>query len=104
MAPFCAQAKAAAAPSTRDKKTALGSKPEPIVLRNQRDAFKISSSQSHPYIVLNPEAAEKLYRMFQIPGHQRGRHPRQTIMVFEAHNQLGLSKPPGATALKDLLR
>jgi hypothetical protein len=65
MAPPWAQANAAA-PIKKDKKTALAVNPKPIALRNQRDAFKISSSQSHPYILLNPEAAEKLYRMFRI--------------------------------------
>jgi hypothetical protein len=64
MAPLWAQANAAA-PSTKNKKTVLAANPEPITSRNQRDTFKISSRQARPYILLNPEAPEKLYAMVQ---------------------------------------
>jgi len=42
MAPLWAQAKAAA-PIKNDKKMVPAAKPQPIALRNQRNAFKISS-------------------------------------------------------------
>ena len=48
---------------------ALAAKPEPIALPNKRDTFKISSSQAHPYILLNPEAPEKLYGAVQTVSH-----------------------------------
>jgi hypothetical protein len=63
MAPFWAQA-IAAEPSTNNKTAASAANDEPIVSRNNRDIFKISSSgKSRPYILLNPEASEKLYGM-----------------------------------------
>jgi hypothetical protein len=64
MAPFWAHA-TVAAPSTKDKRTALAVHPEPTGLRIKRDAFKVSSKKSHPYILLNPEAFKKLYGMVQ---------------------------------------
>jgi len=68
MAPLWAQADAAA-PIKKDKRTALAAKPEPIALPNKRDTFKISSSQAHPYILLNPEAPKKLYGVVQRVSH-----------------------------------
>src|SRR5271169_577505 len=65
MAPFWAQT-IAAEPSTNNKRAARAAKDEPIVSPNNRDIFKISSSgKSRPYILLNPEASEKLYGMVQ---------------------------------------
>jgi hypothetical protein len=42
MAPLWAQANAAA-PITKNKRTALAASPEPIALKSKRDTFKISS-------------------------------------------------------------
>src|SRR5208282_1150443 len=67
MAPLWAQANAAA-PATKNKSTVLAANSKPIVFRNQRDAFKMSSRQSHPYILLNPEAREKLYGNGELPS------------------------------------
>jgi hypothetical protein len=64
MAPFWAQANAAT-PITKNKRAALAAKDVPIASRNQREIFKMSSRQALPYIILNPEAGEKLYGMVQ---------------------------------------
>jgi ADP-heptose:LPS heptosyltransferase len=64
MAPFWAQTKVAAAPIKKEKRTALAVTPKPDTSPNKRDTFKVAS-RSHPYILLNPEAAKKLYRRFQ---------------------------------------
>jgi hypothetical protein len=63
MAPVWAPAKATA-PIKKDKRMAPAANPEPIALRNKRDTFKVSSRRLHPYILLNPEVAEKLHPGF----------------------------------------
>ena len=60
MAPFWAQANAAT-PIAKNKRAEPTAKDVPIALRNQRDIFKMSSRQASLYIILNPEAREKLY-------------------------------------------
>jgi hypothetical protein len=60
MAPLWAHANAAT-PITKNKRAEPAAKDVPIALRNQRDIFKMSSRQAIPYIILNPEAGEKLY-------------------------------------------
>src|SRR5208282_4987289 len=89
MAPLWAQAKAAA-PTPKNKRAALAANAVPSVLRNRRDIFKISASRKlHPYILLNPEASEKLYGMVRgIAGRHRGCltiHPPEGVRI-EPHS------------------
>jgi hypothetical protein len=60
MAPLWAQA-SAATPITKNKKPAVAANHEETASRNPREFFKMSSKQTLPYVILNPEAGEKLY-------------------------------------------
>ncbi len=76
--PRWAQANADSAPTIKNKRTAFAANAEPIVSRNKRDTFlgplKVSSRQRplHPFILLNPEAREKLYANVLKPGNHHG--------------------------------
>src|SRR6266853_384453 len=68
MAPFWAQANAAAAAIKNRQRNAVA-KLEPIALRNKLESFTISSTNYTfyirlIYIVLNPKVREKLYRIY----------------------------------------
>lgn len=100
MAPLWAQASAAVA-ATKNKTAAPAASREPVTLRNQRDTFKIPSRQIHSYMILNPEAAEKLYGMFQYP---RPIHRKPGVSPKDGRDQATSGGEPDLAASTNYVR
>src|SRR5271163_1561156 len=78
MVPLCAHARTAA-PSTKQKRTALAVHPEPTGLKNKREAFKVSSRQMTPLHSIEPGCRRKVVSDGSKPmGHNRSRWSNPT--------------------------